>query len=214
VTLGDGANQTVNGTATDAAGNVKTVAVIVNVDKGKPTIAYSVVAAPNAAGWNKANMMVNFACTDGISGIAFCTAPQQISTETAGQVVSGTAADYAGNTQSTQVNVKLDKTAPTTTNAAVSGGVTVPPFGKLILGGTTNITATVADNLSGVAKAEYYVDTDPGQGNATVMTVGGGTATANNVDVSNLHGQHNVYVRTQDVAGNWSTVSVAAFRRL
>jgi hypothetical protein len=58
-----------------------------------------------------------------------------------------------------------------------------------------------------VNKAEYFVDTDPGFGNATDVTV---TASANisnlviPVDISSLSlGVHNIYLRTKDINGTW-----------
>lgn len=43
---------------------------------------------------------------------------------------------------------------------------------------STAISAAVTYSLSGVVSAEYYFDTDPGQGNGTPLAVSGGTATA------------------------------------
>jgi hypothetical protein len=59
-----------------------------------------------------------------------------------------------------------------------------------------------------INKVEYFVDTDPGFGNATDIPV---TAAANisnlliPVDITALaKGFHNVYLRSRDDAGNWS----------
>ena len=59
-----------------------------------------------------------------------------------------------------------------------------------------------------VSKLEYFVDTDPGFGNATPVTI---TPAANIADVfftvditSRTNGFHNIFIRSKDNAGNWS----------
>ncbi|MBL0181529.1 MAG: T9SS type A sorting domain-containing protein [Chitinophagaceae bacterium] len=73
----------------------------------------------------------------------------------------------------------------------------------------TNRWLFVKDILSGnVNKLEYFIDTDPGFGNATDVSITPGSAVANiaiPVDVSALSkGFHNVYLRSKDDAGSWS----------
>jgi hypothetical protein len=118
------AGTTVNGTATDNAGNTATASVVAKRnDTTAPTITHTVSPTPNAAGWNKADATVTFNCADetGGSGIKSClvngtsSASKVISTETNGTLVSGTATDNAGNTGTDSVTVKVDKTAPTIT---------------------------------------------------------------------------------------------------
>ncbi len=59
-----------------------------------------------------------------------------------------------------------------------------------------------------VTKAEYFVDTDPGFGNATNVSVSAGTNIANvaiPIDIGSLSkGLHNIYLRTRDINGTWS----------
>jgi hypothetical protein len=215
----EGTNIYTSGSSCDPAGNCGTGSIQLKIDKTKPVITYSVSPTSNLAGWNNSNVTVTFSCADALSGVANCSSPVTVSMETAGQTVTGTAMDRAGNSQTATAVVKLDKTAPTVSNMTMSGIVTLPLFGSILLGSTTNLSANVADNLSGVAAAEYYFDTDPGQGNGTAMTLSAnpttnGTATASNVNVASLHGQHTLHVRVKDAAGNWSIVANAAFRRL
>lgn len=58
-----------------------------------------------------------------------------------------------------------------------------------------------------VNKAEYFVDTDPGFGNATDVPVTAGANIANvaiPIDISSLSmGVHNIYLRTKDINGTW-----------
>src|SRR5207247_2661 len=99
----------------DKAGNVETAnAVALKWDNIAPTVSHTLNPAANANGWNNGDTTVTFAATDDDkgSGVANVTAPVTVSTETAGQVVSGSASDTAGNVGTEKVPVKLDKTAP------------------------------------------------------------------------------------------------------
>lgn len=91
----------------------KIVVEIVGNDNSAPTITANVAPTPNAAGWNTTDTTVSFVCDDAGGLIQNCTAPTTVTTEGAGQVVSGTAEDTAGNTTSTSVTLNIDKTLPT-----------------------------------------------------------------------------------------------------
>jgi len=108
----DGANQIITGTAVDKAGNSSTAQVTLNIDKTLPTITAAVSPSPNSNGCNSTDVTVTFTCGDTQSGIASCPAPVIVTTEGAGQVISGTATDKAGNSATVAVTVSIDKTAP------------------------------------------------------------------------------------------------------
>lgn len=73
------------------------------------------------------------------------------------------------------------------------------------------MSANATDALSGVAGGEFYIDTDPGQGQGTPMMYSNGKITASKT-ISNVGlGQHKVYMRTLDKAGNWSAPVYAQF---
>jgi hypothetical protein len=114
-------------------------------DSTPPTITAAVSPAPNAAGWNNTNVTVSFTCADAGSGVATCPGPVTVTSETAGQVVTGTATDRAGNHANASVTVKLDKTPPT-----ISANSAPPPNAD----GWNNTDVTVSfacsDGLSGV----------------------------------------------------------------
>jgi hypothetical protein len=68
-----------------------------------------------------------------------------------------------------------------------------------------NATVTVAvnDALSDVVAGEYYMGTDPGQGNATAMNLNGNELSASFGD-DLTPGTYTVFIRAKDAAGNWS----------
>lgn len=89
-------------------------------DATPPTITASMATAPNAAGWHRANVYVNYQCGDGMSGLAQpCPSSDILSEE--GRGISTTAKsirDSAGNTVTSGiVTINLDKTPPTMTSA-------------------------------------------------------------------------------------------------
>ncbi len=61
-------------------------------------------------------------------------------------------------------------------------------------------------NSASIAAAEYFVDTDPGVGNGTALTVSGGTIDQNfNIPTTGLsNGIHKLYVRVINDDGTWS----------
>ncbi|MCX6012791.1 MAG: hypothetical protein NTV30_05160, partial [Chloroflexi bacterium] len=109
----EGANQSVTGTAIDAAGNTASTTVSsISIDKTAPAISSS-RTTPNDAGWNNTDVTVTFTASDELSGIQTVTSPITLSDEAANQTVTGTVTDKAGNSASTIVsNINIDKTAP------------------------------------------------------------------------------------------------------
>jgi hypothetical protein len=177
VALGAGPAQIIHVVATDAAGNASAATVTVNIDRTPPAIAAIITPPPNAAGWNNTNVVVTFTCTDSGSGIATCPAPVNVSTEGAGQVVSGQAVDNAGNTAPTSVTLNIDKTPPVIT-------ATAAPPANTAGWNTTPVTITYvcSDSLSGVVLCPppQVVSTD-GKAqviSASVSDVAGNTASA------------------------------------
>ena len=143
----EGEDQYVEVRATDVLGNVTTLKVSnISIDKTNPLIDSTVANAPNANGWYKESVLVNFSCTDRLSGINFCTPPVALTSEGADQPVSGFALDKAGNrATSTTQKINIDLTAPTI-SYAIDGVKNGAWYSSDV-----NITFTCEDALSGVA---------------------------------------------------------------
>lgn len=146
----EGQNQTVNGVAEDHACNLSTIVVTANIDKTAPLIYAMVSPEPNANGWHNTDTTVRFVCSDALSGIASCPAPITVTTEGAGQVISGTAVDMAGNTATTSVTLNIDKTAPIL-NISVKPGMLWPPNHKMV---TVTPIVSVQDNIDAAVQVK------------------------------------------------------------
>jgi fibronectin type 3 domain-containing protein len=171
VTLDGSGAGTVTYWALDKAGNVEQPnSVALKWDNIAPTVTHTIAPAPNANDWNNSDVVVTFTAKDDDSGsgVATVTAPVTVSSETAGQVVNGSATDTAGNVGTDSVTVKLDKTAPAITGAILSG--TKGSNGWYV--GPVTVHFACSDALSGVATCPDDVTlTDNGANSAS------GTAT-------------------------------------
>lgn len=179
--ISDGPHNVVYGAA-DNAGNTATApALSIPIDTTPPTFTQIVLPQPNANGWYNGNVIMHFAATDALSGLASITPDTVVSSEGAGQTVTGTAVDVAGNSSSyTVTGINVDKTAPAITIIGVANGATYN------LGLVPQASYTAADALSGVA--------------ASSGSLTGG-------DAQGL-GQFTYTVTATDKAGNTTTTSV------
>jgi hypothetical protein len=95
--------------------------------------------------------------------------------------------------------VSLDKTAPTL-------GVVSWSANPKTTSGSSTLTIPATDSLSGIAEGEYFIGTDPGQGNGATLTQSGGSlTTAFGSDFT--PGVYEIGLRAKDAAGNWSATS-------
>ena len=182
-------NATVTGTATDNAGNTKSLSVEVrNVDTTPPTLSGAPTEQPNGAGWYKGDVTVHWTAADPESGIPTPPADTTITGEGAGLTSTTSVKNGAGleTTATSSPAVNIDRTAPTTGLSGTSNNW---------VNGTVTVTLKPADNLSGVASTSYAVDGGPAQ-------------TGNSFTLS-AEGDHTVSFFSTDKAGNAETAQTA-----
>ncbi len=155
----EGKDQTITGTARDAAGNTASDPATVSIDKRAPTISALPDRLPNTNGWYRADVTVNFTCADALSGIDICPAAKTLG-EGADQSVSGIATDGAGNSATAALGgLSVDKTAP-----LLVGAPTTAPNAAGWYRGDVTIGWTAVDALSGIAGATPADSTISGEG--------------------------------------------------
>jgi hypothetical protein len=148
--------------ATDRAGHTDQASLTVTLDTTPPVLTATLDPPPNAAGWHATDVTVRFDATDALSGVASVTPPVTVTTQGAGQVVSGTATDRAGNSRTLDVTVNLDKTPP-------GVAITSPPpdsVGRVtpltVSGTVTESTATVrVHGLAATVSGQTWTATVP-----------------------------------------------------
>jgi len=147
----EGDSLQVTGTVKDKAGNSATETVRIKIDRTPPTINGEATMLPNSAGWYNGDVIISWTVSDALSGIDPSTSPSNnvITGEGDNLFVTTSVSDNAGNsTNATVSGIKIDRTAPVTTIA--------PPV--LLSNGTTRLTLTATDTLSGVKQTFYQID--------------------------------------------------------
>jgi Bacterial Ig domain len=196
------------------------------VDTTAPTTMAALSPAPNASGWNKANVTVTLTATDagagaqqltyGASGaqpiapttVAAATASFQVTIEGT-TTVSFAAKDAYGNTEATKTQVvRLDKTLPT-------GAITAPAAGAS-LAGTVTVSANSADTPAGTASGVAAVVFERSSSGANTWTAIG-TASTSPYQVSwstgaVADGLYDLRATTTDTAGNQFTSALVTVR--
>jgi len=132
----------------------------IKIDLTPPTVSGAPTTLPNANGWYTSDVVVHFTATDSLSGIDTVTPDTTVSTEGAGQSVTGTATDKAGNSASTTVSgINIDWTPPVITIDIPHSG------GTYTLNQMVKASWSATDDLSGIASASgtvpnrAYIDT-------------------------------------------------------
>jgi hypothetical protein len=167
------------------AGGTTSGSVTIKRDATPPSASLAVTAGTlGNSGWYVSNVTVATTGTDTVSGPVSCTAPQALTSDTAGQAVNGSCTNMAGlSTNATPLNVKIDKTVP-----AIA--ITSPASG--------------AEYERSAAIPSSYSCTDVLSGLASCT---GTVASGTNIDTATL-GVKTFSVNAADVAGNTTTQSV------
>lgn len=162
---GDG---TVTGTATDKAGNTKTLSVPVkNVDTTPPTLSGAPTTQPNGKGWYNGDVTVHWTAADAESGIPTVPSDTTITSEGLARTSSTSVTNGAGLTTSATSSpaVNIDKTAPVTGIGGTSNQWT---------NGAVTVQLSASDSLSDVDFTTYTVDGGPTQkGNTFTLSTEG-----------------------------------------
>ncbi|MDT4946579.1 MAG: large repetitive protein, partial [Pseudonocardiales bacterium] len=186
-TLGEGANQSAGGTATDAAGNVSDPFTIsgINIDKTAPSLSGAAATGPNGDGWYKGDVTVKWTAADALSGLHGAAPADSTITGEGDNLSAGTSvSDKAGNiTPATVDGVKIDRHDPSTKATAPSGWQNHD----------VTVTLSATDNLSGVAGTYYKVD--------------GGVTQSGTTLTLTTEGTHQVSYWSVDNAGNTETAA-------
>ncbi len=202
-TLGEGAHQSVSGSAADLAGNTATATVSgVNVDKTAPTLSGAPTTAPNANGWYNSAVTIHWTCADALSGIdgPTCPANSIISGEGSAQQQARTVFDLAGNaTNASSAPVNVDLTPPATTASPIPVGYT----------SSVTVNFTAIDNLSGVAQTNFTVDGGPNQVGNSVTFNTNGTHTLTYFSVDKAGNVEATHVATVKIASSAPTITAA-----
>jgi hypothetical protein len=112
----DSASATLTGSCRDLAGNAAPRSFALKYDATAPAVTATPGRAANANGWYNAPLVVSFAGSDPMSGLASCLGPQSYSgPDNATGAVTGSCADQAGNVGGTSFALKYDATAPQAT---------------------------------------------------------------------------------------------------
>lgn len=147
--------------------------VTVRRDGSPPSITGSSSPPANGNGWNNSDVTVSFACSDALSGVASCPSPVTVSAEGAGQSVSGTAVDNAGNSSGATVGgINIDRTAPAVAYSGNAGSYSVDQ--------QVDISCSAVDHLSGVASSNCHNVSGP----AYAFSVGTNTYSATATDLA------------------------------
>ncbi len=196
----EGANQVVTGTAIDSAGNTASTSATLHIDKTPPTLNPVLDPPANANGWHNRDVTVNFAATDALSGIVAATGPVSVTGAGAAQMISGKAADIAGNNTTTAATVNLDKSAPAITNMQ-------PADGSTLAGPRPTLSASFSDNLASLDQAVVQITLNGADvtAQAQVNTAGFSLVPAQDLAA----GGHTLVVMISDRAGNPATATTS-----
>ena len=146
----EGENQIpATGTCTDAAGNISTPANVnfISLDMTPPVVSTQISGMESGGGWRNVATVISFSASDSLSGVAVdgCAVPKTLSTDGAGQSVTGECVDLAGNIASaTATDINIDRTAP-----VVAAEISPLPNAAGWFNSQVTVSFAGADSMSG-----------------------------------------------------------------
>ena len=193
-------------TISDRAGNVSDAASVtgIKIDRTAPTITGGATTSPNGDGWYNADVTIDFACTDILSGVASCPTSQLLRGDGLyQQVTSGPATDNAGNTASGKLvgGINIDGTAPSSSSNNLCSATNGWCTGEAA---TVVLAAVDQAGLSGVQEIRYSID------GGAERVAAGATATVSIPLTGSGSGTVSYYA--VDVAGNEESANSVTLR--
>jgi hypothetical protein len=165
---------------------------VYTLDVTPPTIVAKVWPTPTASGWNNTDVTVTFLCHD-TAGPITCPASVAVTQDGAGQIVTRSVTDAAGNQAEASVTINIDRTPPGVAIASPANGTTTSAT-------SVAVTGTVSDAASGIVSA----------------TCNGVAATVVDGEVSCLvtleRGRNSIVLHARDAAGNALSAGVRITR--
>jgi hypothetical protein len=201
----------------DNAGHVTTSSVVtLQRDNTPPVVTHSLPAPDGSNGWHISNPVIPLAANDALSGVApgsiqyriaggsWTTGNSLTISEDGTHTIDVRANDLAGNTGTNSFNVRVDTTPPeldiTVSSAVpVQNGWHVEP---------ATAGAIASDATSGVGLVEYRVETpvaSTARAGRFSLVAQSTWLTGDNLTLTD--GDHLVYMRATDVAGNQTVTS-------
>ncbi|HKS23398.1 MAG TPA: Ig-like domain-containing protein [Thermoanaerobaculia bacterium] len=169
-------------------GGSSTLNATLTVDLTPPEIHASVSPQANANGWNNTAVTITYTCSDTLSGIDTCPPAATIDHDGAGQTITATAVDKAGNNSAPAtvvLNIDTQKPALTITTPAANAVLTAPQV--VVTGGSDDATSVTVNGIA-----------------ATVDT----TAKTFTATISLAEGPNTIAIEGTDPAGNKGSASV------
>jgi hypothetical protein len=170
------AGRRIDGSAKDLVGNVGNDSVTVKLDRTPPTVTGAVVdGVKGAGGWYTGPVKVAFTCSDALSGMAVCPDPVTLTDNGAGQSVTGTATDNAGNQATVKVaGIDIDREKPAIAVAGVKDGAVYT------LGAVPGGSCSATDAVSGAGPCSVSVSGGLANGVGTFVYIAKATDRAGN----------------------------------
>ncbi|TAK03378.1 MAG: hypothetical protein EPO39_12285, partial [Candidatus Manganitrophaceae bacterium] len=171
---------------------------LVRLDKTAPSLTDTLSPAPNAAGWLQSDVTVTFSATDPLSTVAAVTPPVTLTTEGAGQVVTGEAVDVAGNRATRSVPLNIDKTKPTL-------AIGSPTDGAILGTASSPLSLSFSDGLFAIPAGGLSVTLNGNDLTPSFTPTAGG---ASFTPAALADGAYTLIARVTDQAGNSTAAQV------